>query len=101
MITYLSHYQSNERINYKQQSLLGVADNHSAVLQNILIFMETEISTPFQKCLQLNPIPSHFNVRGSFEKFVDSTYYSESEICGGAMTVFFSKYLPWQGMHLL
>jgi hypothetical protein len=26
---------------------------------------------------------------GSFEKFVDQTYYSESELCGGAMTVFF------------
>jgi hypothetical protein len=28
-------------------------------------------------------------LRGSFEKFVDSPYYSESELCGGAVTVFF------------
>jgi hypothetical protein len=34
-------------------------------------------------------------VRGPFERFVDSPYYSESELCGGAVTVSFSKYLPW------
>jgi hypothetical protein len=35
--------------------------------------------------------------RGPFEKFVDSPYYSESEICGGAVTVsffFFSEVPP-------
>jgi hypothetical protein len=31
---------------------------------------------------------------------VDSPYYFESELCGGAVTVSFSKYLPWQAMHL-
>jgi hypothetical protein len=36
-----------------------------------------------------------------FEKFVDSPYYSESEICGGAVTVSFPKYLPWQAIHFL
>jgi hypothetical protein len=51
----------------------------------------------------------HFNVnsfvtidlyiRGPLAKFVDSPYYSESELCGGAMTASFSKYLPWQAMH--
>jgi hypothetical protein len=40
-------------------------------------------------------------IRGTFEKFVDSPYYSESELLGGAMTVSFSKYLPWQAMHFL
>jgi hypothetical protein len=40
-------------------------------------------------------------VRGPFEKFVDSPCYSESELCVGAVTVFFSKYLPWQAMHFL
>jgi hypothetical protein len=34
-------------------------------------------------------------------KFVDSPYYSESELRGGAVTVSFSKYLPLQGMHFL
>jgi hypothetical protein len=33
--------------------------------------------------------------------FVDSPYYSESELCGGAVTVSFSKYLPWQAMQFL
>jgi hypothetical protein len=28
-------------------------------------------------------------IRGPFEKFVDSPYYSESELCGGAVTVSF------------
>jgi hypothetical protein len=40
-------------------------------------------------------------IRGPFEKFVDSPYYSESELHGGAITVTFSKYLPWQAMHFL
>jgi hypothetical protein len=37
----------------------------------------------------------------NISKFVDSPYYSESELCGGAVTVSFSKYLPWQAMHFL
>jgi hypothetical protein len=41
------------------------------------------------------------NIRGQFENFVDSHHYSESEFCGGAVTVSFSKYLPWQAMHFL
>jgi hypothetical protein len=41
------------------------------------------------------------NIRGPFAKFVDSPYYSESELCGGAVTVSFSKYLSWQAMHFL
>jgi hypothetical protein len=36
---------------------------------------------------------------GPFEKYVDSPYFSESELPGGAVTVSFSKYLPWQAMH--
>jgi hypothetical protein len=39
--------------------------------------------------------------RGPFERYGDSPYYSESELCGGAVTVSFSKYLPWQAMHFL
>jgi hypothetical protein len=40
-------------------------------------------------------------VRRPIEKFVDSTYYSGSELCGGAVTVSFSKYLPRQAIHFL
>jgi hypothetical protein len=32
---------------------------------------------------------------------LDSLYYSESELCGGAVTVSFSKYLPWQATRFL
>jgi hypothetical protein len=39
--------------------------------------------------------------REPFEKFVDSSYYSESELCGDAVTVSLSKHLPWQAMHFL
>jgi hypothetical protein len=42
-----------------------------------------------------------WNIRGPFAKLVDSPYYSESELCGGAVTVSFSKYLRWQAMHFL
>jgi hypothetical protein len=45
--------------------------------------------------------PAEANIRRPFEKFVDSPYYSESELRGGAVTVSFSKYLPWQVMHFL
>jgi hypothetical protein len=38
-------------------------------------------------------------LRGAFEKFVDSPHYSESELLVGAVTVSFSKYLPWLAMH--
>jgi len=41
------------------------------------------------------------HITGPFEKFVDSPYLSESELCGGAVTASFSKYLPWQAMHFL
>jgi hypothetical protein len=37
----------------------------------------------------------------ALENFVHSPYYSESELCGGAVVVSFSKYPPWQAMHFL
>jgi hypothetical protein len=40
-------------------------------------------------------------IRGPFEKFGDSPYYSESELCGGAVTVSLSNGLPWQAMQFL
>jgi hypothetical protein len=40
-------------------------------------------------------------LRGTFEKFVDSPYYSESKLCGGAVMVSFLKYLLWQVMRFL
>jgi hypothetical protein len=39
--------------------------------------------------------------RGPFDKFMDSPYYSESELCEGAVTFYFSKYLPLQAIHFL
>jgi hypothetical protein len=50
---------------------------------------------PVQKLLDT---PTHLNLtvheRRSFEKFLDSAYYYESELCEGAVTVSFSKHLP-------
>jgi hypothetical protein len=47
-------------------------------------------------------IQTHIDhVWGSFPKFMDSPYYSRSELCGGAVMVSFSKHLPWQAMHFL
>jgi hypothetical protein len=37
----------------------------------------------------------HLILRGPLAKLVDPPYYSESELCGGAVTVSLSKYLPW------
>jgi len=41
------------------------------------------------------------DIRGPLAKFVDSPYYSKSELCGGAVTVSFSKYISWQAMYFL
>jgi hypothetical protein len=41
------------------------------------------------------------NIWGPFEKFVDLRYYFESELCGDAVTVSFSKYFTWKVMHFL
>jgi len=35
-----------------------------------------------------------FHHQGSFAKFMESPYYSESELCGGAVMVSFSMYPP-------
>jgi hypothetical protein len=37
----------------------------------------------------------------TYEKFVDSPYYSELELCGGVVMVSFFNYVPWQVMHFL
>jgi len=34
------------------------------------------------------------HIRGLFEKFMDSPFHSESELCEGTVTVSFSKFLP-------
>jgi hypothetical protein len=52
------------------------------------LMVEGELSTPRR-------------IGEPFQKFVDSSYYSESELCGGAVTVSFAKYLPWKATHFL
>jgi hypothetical protein len=44
---------------------------------------------------------THTHTQGPFAKFVDSPYFSESKLSGGAVTVSFSKYLTWQAIHFL
>jgi hypothetical protein len=44
---------------------------------------------------------SSFCYEGHLKSYVDSPYYSGSELCGGAVTVSVTKYLPWQAMHFL
>jgi hypothetical protein len=53
------------------------------------------------RLLFLFPLSKKVRIRGPFENFVDSPCYSETGLCGGAVTVSFSKYLPWQAMHFL
>jgi hypothetical protein len=59
------------------------------------------MSSPFFSSVRLLMANIQIHVRGTFEKFVHPPYYSESGLCGGAVTVSFSKYLPWQAMHFL
>jgi hypothetical protein len=80
--------------------------------RNFPPFIVPEVHYCDHKNPPLVPVVSHINLvhafltyslilRGPFGEFVDSPYYSESELCGGAVTVSFSKHLPWQAMHLL
>jgi hypothetical protein len=46
-------------------------------------------------------LPICYVIRGPFEKFVDSPYHSESDLCGDAVTVSFLKYLHWQAAYFL
>jgi hypothetical protein len=41
------------------------------------------------------------NLQEPFEKFVDSSFCSDSELCGGLVMVSFSKYFPWQAVNFL
>jgi hypothetical protein len=44
--------------------------------------------------LDFRGIPLDMFIRGPFAKFVDSPYYSELELCGGAVTVSFLEVPP-------
>jgi hypothetical protein len=52
---------------------------------------------------EVNQHLCYYSVRLSitYMRVMDPPYYSESEICGGAVTISFSTYLPWQAMHFL
>jgi hypothetical protein len=51
--------------------------------------------------VSVKPFTGSENITGPLEKFVDSPYCYELELCRSAVTVSFSKYFPWQVMHLL
>jgi hypothetical protein len=55
-------------------------------------------------CLRLPKHPSliwFVVTKHGRKSYVRGPYYSDSELCGGAVTVSFPKYLPWQAMHFL
>jgi hypothetical protein len=55
----------------------------------------SDLQIKYIQCTAKLPYEMKFSqLCGPFEKFVDSPYFSESELCGGAVTVSFSKYLP-------
>jgi hypothetical protein len=57
-----------------------------------IIFMPTPRSSSGLYRLGFPTI--NFNIPGPFEKFVDPPYYSESELCGGAVMVFLFEVPP-------
>jgi len=67
-------------------------------VQHILVFSMSHI---------FKWAPWHEGVLGEWRSssthsyFVDSPYYSKSELCRSEVTVSFSKYLPWQAMYFL
>jgi hypothetical protein len=75
---------------------MGLASRHEYVN-----FLYSTIDIRFTRALERIITNSDIHIRGPFEKFVGSPYYSEPELCGGAVTVYFSKYLLWQAMHVL
>jgi hypothetical protein len=77
-------------------------DKETGCLQNFFFSVCPLITSALKiKGLQVHGVRKVSHLRGPFEKFVDSPYYSESELCAGTVTVSFSKYLPWQAMHFL
>jgi hypothetical protein len=82
-----------------ERSPSSEANSHSASQEIPRLLWNLKIHYRVHNSPSLDPIPIH--IRGRFEKFVDSPYYSESELCGGAVTVSLSKYLPWQAMLFL
>jgi hypothetical protein len=69
----------------------------SLLFSSSVLVPDILLSTLFSSILGLHSslrVKGKTFIRGPFAKFVDSSYYSESELCGGAMTVSFSKYLP-------
>jgi hypothetical protein len=97
-------------LNVFRNSLGGNEENYetpSFSIAGVLVEIQTE-HLPTTEALSFDPstgttLPYDINInnRAPFAKFVDSPYYYESELCGGAVTVCFSKYLPWQAMHFL
>jgi hypothetical protein len=85
---------------------VDVTDARSqCVFQNKMVSCPHLMMIPFFLChsLLLPKLSSAawLNIQGPFVKFVDSPYYSESELCGGVVMVSFLNYLPWQVIHFL
>jgi hypothetical protein len=60
----------------------------------MIVYIDTDVRTYYIHNTYINT-HTHTYIGGSLENFVDSPYYYESELRGGAVTVSFSKYLPW------
>jgi hypothetical protein len=80
----------------------GSSFTTESVLSNKWVYIWIfETTTEHEICMYVCMYVCMCYIRGPFEKFVDSPYYSESEPCGGAVTVSLSNYLPWQAMRFL
>jgi hypothetical protein len=67
---------------------------------NKIIFLMQGLFEPKQIMYRNTNLLRKIHLRGPFAKFVDSPYYSESELCGGAMTVSACKPI-WATKHMI
>jgi hypothetical protein len=101
IIIWDSWYILRKLSTFKYLRMLVTSTNDIRDETNIRLFRKCLLPFSSESPRVLSKILTSKYIGGTFAKFVDSPYYSESKLCRGAVTVSFSKYLPWQAIHIL
>jgi hypothetical protein len=98
--TFTKGFQTlSQTCRHNKLEIINIIQIFRCTAQILMTRMLSDLTSKVSPCRHVYDKIKH--IRGPFAKFVDSPYYSESEHYGGAVTVSFSKYLPWQAIHFL